>query len=284
MSFTDDIRTGLKGTYGALIRLILINCIIFLAVNVTIGVLLLSDNGDLASGISSLLNLPAHPDKIPFRFWTIFTYMFVHYDFFHLLSNMLWLWFLGKMFSDFLGGARLNAVYILGGLTGAVFFIAVSNMIPAFRNTTLVGASAGVMAVVVAIATYQPDARVYPFGFSMKLKWLALISFILTTLLDLTSNTGGKAAHLGGALFGMLYGYQIRKNSSFLSGFSGLFSRSKLRVEYSKSKLRNDDVYNMSRAAIRKRVDEILDKISRSGYDSLNKEEKEFLQKNHDKF
>jgi copper oxidase (laccase) domain-containing protein len=163
----------------------------------------------------------------------------------------------------------------------------VENLIPGgSESPPLVGASAGVMAIVVAVAAYSPDYMMFPFGFGMKLKWLALISFILTSVIDLTANTGGKVAHIGGAIFGMIYGTQLRVGKNFLEKFMNIFryKSGKLRIEHSRSRLSDDRVYNDTKISIRKQVDEILDKISRSGYDSLTREEKAFLQKNHDKF
>jgi hypothetical protein len=212
--------------------------------------------------------------------------MFVHFDFFHLLGNMLMLYFLGRVFCDLLGGARMTGVYLIGGICGGIVFIAVENLLGQAQNHYLEGASAGVMAIVIAAAAFRPDYLIYPFGFQMRLKWLAFIAFIFTSLIDLTENTGGKVSHIGGAIFGFIYGTQLRHGKNFMGAFMNLFKlkKSKLRVEYSRSQRVDDTVYNERKVSIRKQVDEILDKISRSGYDSLNKDEKEFLQKNHDKF
>lgn len=290
MSITRDIRIALKGTYGALIRLIFINFVVFIVLNIIISILGLYGlfQSEAYSLVSDYTDLPAKTSTLLVRFWTLFTYMFVHYGFMHILSNMLWLYFLGRVFSDLLGGARMIGTYIIGGLCGGILFVVLSNIIPNQLNGQLEGASAGVMAIVVAAAAYSPDYLMYPFGIQMKLKWLALISFLLTSVLDLTSNTGGKVAHIGGAIFGIIYGTQLRTGRNSLEGFMKLFRFKKntgnLRVEHSRSRRVSDEVYNQSKASLKKGVDEILDKISRSGYDSLTKAEKEFLQKNHDKF
>lgn len=280
---------ALRGTYGALARLIIINVAVFLTLNIVINILILRSGGDwqdFHDVISRWTDLPSDIHLFLPRIWTFFTYMFVHYGLMHIISNMIIFYFLGRIFSDLLGGARLTAVYILGGLIGGITFVALYNLF--FKgNAGLEGASAGVMAVVVAVGSYSPDYIVFFFRTPVKLKWVALIAFVLTTLLDLADNAGGKFAHLGGALFGFIYGTQMRLGKKFLEGFTSLFrfkGRSNLRVEHSRSARANDELYNTSKASLRKRVDEILDKISRSGYDSLTKEEKEFLSKNHDKF
>lgn len=276
----------MKGTYGALIRLIIINVVVYLVANIVISLLAVSENYGAEETISDYINLPADLHHLLPRFWTLFSYMFVHYGFMHLLSNMLWLYFLGRIFSDLLGGARLIGTYIIGGLCGGILFVAVENFIPNGTNAVLEGASAGVMAIVVGVAAYSPDFMMFPFGVAMKLKWVAAISFVLTSLIDLQLNMGGKVAHIGGALFGIIYGTRLRTGRNFMEGFMKIFRVGKkpLRVEYSRSKKGNDEVYNQSKSFLKKRVDEILDKISRSGYDSLTRDEKEFLQKNHDKF
>jgi membrane associated rhomboid family serine protease len=292
MSITRDIRIALKGTYGALFRLIVINVVIFIALNIIVSVLQLYGYGPKEAElmVADYTDLPAPLQVLLIRFWTLFTYMFVHFGFMHILSNMLWLYFLGKVFSDLMGGARMIGTYIIGGLCGGLLFIAFSNFVPGQLNTELEGASAGVMAIVIAAAAYSPDFMMYPFGFPMKLKWLALISFLLTSVVNLTDDTGGKIAHIGGAIFGIIYGTQMRTGAKFMEGFMNLFrfksfkKNGPLRVEHTRSARGNDEIYNQNKVAVRKRVDEILDKISRSGYDSLTKEEKTFLQKNHDKF
>jgi membrane associated rhomboid family serine protease len=287
MSIFRDLRIGLNGSNGALIRLIFINCVVFLAANIIMNIFDDTAGANPELVVSPWLNLPSNLSVFPGRFWTLFTYMFVHYDIRHLLSNMLWLYYLGRIFSNTLGGARMTAVYILGGLSGGLLFLVIDNLLPRGGHSELIGASAGVMAIVVGIAAYSPDALIYPFGIAMRLKWLALIAFVITSLIDLSANTGGKVSHIGGAVFGFLYGTQLRRGKKFLEGFSRLFrfKSRHLRVEYStRSQRSNDELYNMTKTSIRKRVDEILDKISRSGYDSLSKDEKEFLKENHDKF
>ncbi len=287
MSITRDIQTALRGNNGALFRLIIINISVCLIVNILVSVFAINGELNGETIIADFITLPASLDHLLYRFWTILTYMFVHFGFMHLIGNMLWLYFLGRVFCDLLGSARMTGVYLIGGVCGGILYIAIENMITNNpEGSHLEGASAGVMAIVIAAAAFRPDYMMFPFGFAMKLKWLALISFILTSLIDLNANTGGKVAHIGGALFGFIYGTQMRHGKKFLEGFTNLFriKKSNLRVEYSRSQRVDDTVYNERKLSIRKQVDEILDKISRSGYDSLNKEEKDFLQKNHDKF
>ena len=287
MSITRDIQNALRGSNGALWRLIIINVAVCLLLNILVNIMAVSGDMFFGDVLTDYLTLPATLSDLPSRFWTLATYMFVHFDFMHLIGNMLMLYFLGRIFCDLLGGARMTAVYLLGGVCGGLVFILVENLVPPDNiRHYLEGASAGVMAIVVAVAAYSPEYMTFPFGRPLKLKWLALIVFIISSLIDLTENTGGKVSHIGGAIFGLIYGTQLRHGKRFMDGFAGVFKskRKNLRVEYSRSRIANDEAYNASKASLRRQVDEILDKISRSGYDSLTKDEKEFLQKNHDKF
>ncbi|MFM2017811.1 MAG: hypothetical protein RL007_1467 [Bacteroidota bacterium] len=277
MSIINDLKTQLRGSYRSVVILLIINISAFLLANILIHLSGMS-KVSVADFIATTLCVPGKFSEFITHFWTLFTYMFLHVDIWHLISNMLWLWFLGRVFSDLIGNKKLMFVYIVGGLVGGLTYLITSAIVPTLQFSVLLGASGSVMAIVVASARVAPDYKVYPFGIPLALKWLALISFILTTVLDLSVNTGGKAAHIGGALFGLMYGYSL-KSGNFLSG---LFTRkSHLKVAHSRL---TDEEYNKRNISIRKRTDEILDKISRSGYDSLSRDEKNFLKQNHDKF
>lgn len=288
MSITRDIQNALRGSNGAMFRLLIINIAICIILNILVSVLTLGGDPFAELTLTDYISLPADLNQFLPRFWTLVTYMFVHFDFMHLIGNMLMLYFLGRVFCDLLGGARMTGVYIVGGICGGLIFIAVENMLGVAHGHYLEGASAGVMAIVVAAAAFRPDYTLFLMLLNkpIKLKWVALIAFVFSSLIDLTENTGGKVSHIGGAIFGFIYGTQLRHGRNFMGGFMNLFKlkKSKLRVEYSRSQKADDLVYNERKLSIRKQVDEILDKISRSGYDSLNKDEKDFLQKNHDKF
>jgi membrane associated rhomboid family serine protease len=231
-----------------------------------------------------------------FRPWTVITYMFVHLDFFHVFFNMLMLWFSGRLFMDLLGGKRLVGNYLLGGLAGWLFYALAYNYIPGIRGqgdgSDILGASASVMAVFIGIAAYRPDMVVSLLIFGeVRLKWIALIYLVL----DLVSirqgnNSGGHLAHVGGALYGYLAATQLKKGSDWSGAFmdqlqriGSLFTRRKgprLRLEkmdHRKVRVLQDSDFNATKRAKEERVNAILDKISRSGYDSLSKEEKDFL-------
>lgn len=283
MSFKRDLQQVLAGSYAWLTRLILANVLVFIVLNILVHLVFMTSK-DSADAVKLAVVMPTDIRELGPRFWTIFSSMFVHFDFWHLLGNMIWLYFGGRLMSDYLNGQRLLITYLIGGLSGSVLLLLAAMVFPAVLGNGIAwGASSAAIAVVICIAAYMPDLPVRLFGvWEIRLKYIALISFLMVTVIDLSANTGGKIGHLGGAIWGFIYGTQLRRNPKFMSSISGFFrkreKKSKLRVEHRRA---TDDIdYNASKLAIRKRIDEILDKISRSGYDSLSKDEREFLHKN----
>ena len=223
------------------------------------------------------LLLPSYLPKLAIRFWTPLTYMFMHAGVFHILFNMLWLYWIGQIFEEYLGNKRTIGLYILGGLTGALFFIAAYNLFPFFSEvvtgSTVVGASASVMAIIVATATLLPD---YSLNLMLlgpvKLKWIAIFYVVLDFLSIAGPNAGGEFAHLGGALFGFIYIKQLQRGNDWIGAITGIFKpKSKMKVV-----AKNSD-RNSPGKPRQDEIDRILDKISQTGYDSLNKQEKEIL-------
>ena len=214
--------------------------------------------------------------------------MFTHKDIWHILFNMLWLYSFGRIFLEYLDGRKLVAVYLLGGLSGALVYILSFNIFPAFASvvadSVAIGASASVMAIVIAIAAYVPDYTVQLFLFGrIKIKYLALGIFILTSVMDFSVNSGGKLAHIGGAIFGYFYTINLRHGRDMGKGFIHILDffvtmfkpRPKLKVTH--KKVATEYEYNKIKVEHQKLINSILDKISKGGYDSLTKEEKETL-------
>lgn len=277
MSFLDDLKNSFRSG-NVLTSLIVVNVIVFVIANILVYGF---DSGKWAGYIA----LPGIFGELLYRPWTLITYMFLHIELGHIFWNMLWLYFLGRIFSDLIGSRRLFWVYLLGGISGGVLFLIV-NTVAGFNNP-LLGASAGVMAVVVAVSAFAPNYIVHLFLFGpVRLKYIALVMFLITSVLYFQENMGGKVAHIGGALFGLIYGLQYKRGTDLAKGFgnmsgriSDILSRKKkspLRVTHSKRKM-TDEEYNASKVVEQQMVDAILDKISRSGYDSLSKKEKEIL-------
>jgi membrane associated rhomboid family serine protease len=296
----DEIKASFKS--GSIItRLIYINLAVFILVNLlnVIGVLTgLNAYGDV---VIDYLAVPAFLENLIRRPWTIITYMFLHKGFLHILFNLLILYWFGKIFLHYLVEKQLLSVYILGGISGAILFILFYNVSPAFTDflpvSKALGASASIMAIVIAISVYAPNYSInLLFIGPVKLKYIALIYVVLDFLQIAGPNAGGHLAHLGGALFGYIYTRQLQRGKDISTGFNRTVDsvvayiapgkRRKFRVSYknpSKARRMNDMDYNKAKAESQEEVDRILDKIAESGYDSLTKREKDLLFKMKDK-
>lgn len=250
-----------------------INIIVFLVINlIALAEFLSTRQSPIAGIITNALSVPSSLTDLPSRFWTIFTYMFVQRDFFHILFNLLWLYWMGMIFMDFLNKRQFFFTYIFGGILGAIIYLIAYNTIPAFTNLSsfLLGSSASVMAIVIATATLVPDftIRLLLFG-TVKLKYLALAYFVLDIIGMGGGNPGGSIAHIGGAIAGFIFIKQLQSGRD-LSNF--LKRKPKLKV------VKNGPIYGSGKAEPdQETIDSILDKISKSGYDSLSKTEKELL-------
>ncbi len=285
---------------NVLSRLILINTVIFLLTAVVHLVTWLSgipEQSNLTL-LGSYLALPSGLSQLASKPWTLFTYMFLHEGFLHWLFNMIMLYFGGILFTEYLSQRKLLMTYLFGGLAGAVFFVLAFNFFPAFaairQNAVALGASASILAIIVAISTYVPDYTVHLFLLGkVKLKWIA-VAFVLLDLLSIPSNNpGGHIAHIGGALWGFVWALSLRRGNDFLRIFDGIKMPE---IDPKKRKYRKfdtsrpvsghpftDEEYNRKRAASQAEIDKILDKISKSGYSSLTKAEKELLFKSSNK-
>ncbi|MCH2033461.1 MAG: rhomboid family intramembrane serine protease [Tenacibaculum sp.] len=216
--------------------------------------------------------------------WSIITYGFLHADFFHLLSNCIWLYIFGRLFSEYFTPKQLLNFYLLGTIFGGVFFMIAMNYFPAFNsiNHLLVGASAGVSAIIIGTATYIPNYELKIPLINVFIKvWHLAAFFVLMDLISLAgSNGGGHFAHLGGALFGFLYVNQSsNKEIEFFSSFKKWFKRDKknLKTVYKSDNPKPRRTDTNRKSDNQQRIDAILDKIGKSGYDALTKEEKDFL-------
>lgn len=288
----DDLKTFFsKG--NILSRLIIINAIVWILVKVTFVVLLLYKIPEEHTGSALLryLAVPAYLPSLIERPWTVFTYMFLHFDFLHILFNMLWLYWFGRIFLSYLSQRKLLFTYIAGGVSGALLYIFFYNFFPLFEESLgtsmALGASASVMAIVMGISFYVPNHSIQLiFIGNVRILYLALILFILDFFAISGTNSGGHIAHIGGALFGFFYVTFLRKmpysggnRFGFARTFSNFVRKNRMKTAYHSRTHRpvSDEEYNASRAERQSRIDRILDKISKGGYDSLTKEEKDYL-------
>ncbi len=224
-----------------------------------------------------------------FKPYTLITHMFVHVEVFHVLFNMVLLYFMGKLFLNYFSSKQLFGLYILGGLLGAASLLIITNLSPLFSNSGVAyGASAAVMAISIGIIAYTPNTTVNLFGmFPVKLMWIGIFYVVSDLVSFYDSNTGGHLAHLAGAGAGYWFAAAFKQGKDITAGINkiidsivGLFKRQpKMKVVYSQEKVRKmtDEQYNVHQKVTQAEIDSILDKISASGYSSLTQREKDIL-------
>lgn len=295
MTIFDEIKQSYKQG-SVLHKLIYINVAVFLALHIGVIFLVLLNKIGRTQSITEILYYLAIPSDLQAlvrKPWTIITYMFTHGFLYHILFNLLILYWFGRFFIEEFGTKKLLGIYLLGGISGALLFVVFYNVFPFFEEvreqSIATGASASVMAIVIAVATAVPDRRMHLVLIGpVKIIYLALIIFVTSTILDFTDNTGGKIAHIGGALAGFLFAHYFRRGKDITRGFdrfmdrffdffrTGIFQgRKKMKVTYKRPA--DDFEYNKQKAKEQAEIDRILDKISQGGYDSLSKTEKEKL-------
>ncbi len=251
-----------------------INAAVFVVVSLlTVLFFLTGNKGVIDSLINQYFAFPSASGLWLTRCYTILTYQFFHADFFHILFNMLWLYWMGQIFADFVKPRQFHFVYLGGGIIGAIFFAFIFNLIPVFQpsanNATLIGSSAAVMAIFTAAATLVPNYNLrLMFVGDVKIKYLLLVYILLDLIGTTQINAGGSLSHLGGAFFGFIYVKLLQSGTDLSTIFK---AKPKLRVVKNESPKKSQNMVNQ------KEVDAILDKISKSGYNQLSKDEKDTL-------
>lgn len=231
---------------------------------------------DLNSSLPAFIRAP----------WGLFTSIFTHEQFGHLLFNMLFLYFSGRFFEQYFSRKKLWLTYLFGGICGGILELLANNLFPALQGTNVVilGASGSIMAIFTALAFYQPNLQVQLFGiFPIRIYFLALF-FLFKDLINIgTDDQIAHFAHLGGALFGLLSIQKMHSSKNILTRLEGFFNRikglftAKKQPKNTRTRFKTDEEFNVEKRQKQERMDEILDKISQSGYDSLTKAEKDFL-------
>ena len=223
--------------------------------------------------------------------WSLITYSFLHGGIFHILWNMYILYVAGRIVLNLFDGKRFLNIYFLGVILGGLLFLLSYNIFPTLVgiNASLIGASAGVMAVLIFVCTYIPNQEVRLIFFNVKLWQIGLFVVLMDLVqIPLGGNVGGRIAHLGGALLGYVYARQLYKGtdigegfSKFVDGIANLFKKSEkkspLKTVYRKQRPSTSTSAKYDKQTQQKKIDAILDKISKSGYESLSKAEKDFL-------
>lgn len=287
----EDIKNFFKQK-SLLSRLILINVVVFLFVNI-INLFLWLFQADTSSetGLTPIVEwfaVPSNLELLIMKPWTLLTYMFLQENFFHLFFNMLVLYFGGQIFLEYLNQKKLLWMYIWGGISGGLLYVISYNYFPVFENAVIssvaIGASASVLAILVAIAAYVPNYYVHLMIFGrIRLKYLAIILVVMDLISIQGGNPGGHIAHIGGALWGFLYILLLKKgfDLSKLFNFSSYKVKRGPKRSYTNPNFKkrpvSDEEYNRRSTTKQKEIDKILEKISKSGYASLSKSEKEKL-------
>ena len=286
----EEFRNAFQKPNNAHVQLIIINVAVFLTLAFLYVFSTVSGLKPFFDILHSQFSIPPQFVEFITRPWTIFTYAFAHSltDIFHILFNMLALYWFGKLFIEYLGSDKLIALYVLGALAAGTVYLLFFNTIPFFKERSafdgMVGASGAVFAVMVAAATLLPNYTFFLlFLGPVKIKYIAAVYLVISFLGTVGSNAGGNIAHLGGALMGFIYIKQLQIGVNWggwititLDWFKGLFSsRPKVKVTYRKAEPKKPSV-SFSKAS-QEEIDVILDKISDRGYESLSKDEKEKL-------
>jgi len=290
MAFIDDIkRTYLQGSM--LMRIIIINVGVFVLLHVlTLGAMLFNQPGD---SVLRWVEMPSDLGQLLTHPWTVLTYMFAHYNLLHILFNMLWLYWLGRIFMEYFSPKQLTGVYLLGGLGGAVLYLLAYNLLPYFDGVerSLIGASASVIAIVVAAAVYAPDYKIGLLFFGeVPLKWIAIVTVAIDILGLDAGNLGTNIAHIGGALVGAAYSLRIKRGhditrpiNAVIDAFVGLFNGRSLCLPRfghhqdagpQTAEQRTEQPHRPADTVSEEELDAILKKLKATGYDALTDEEK----------
>lgn len=286
-SILDDIKNAFRNGDNALVQLILLNVLVFAILHIAVVIDFFSKSDTLSAFLQNNLYMPAHVDAFLQKPWTLITYYFSHMGLLHILFNMLFLYWFGRIVHEFIGNKRVVSLYILGGIAGGLTYLILFNTLEAYRDMSgsmMLGASASVYAIVVGAATLVPEYRIYLiFLGPVKIKYIAAFHIFISFIGIAGPNAGGNLAHLGGAVLGYIFIRQLRRGNDIgkpvtatLNWAKNLFkAKPKIKVSYSAPGKKTPPAKASDPS--QEEIDVILDKISQSGYESLTKEEKQKL-------
>lgn len=294
---------------STLMKIIWVNIGVFILLRLTAIICIFAGDPDFINTIMAYVQLPSSLPLLLRRPWTLITYMFAQYDVLHILFNLLWLYWFGTLFMMVATRRQLFALYLLGGLGGALLFLLSYALLPAFayRSAMLIGSSASVIAIVTATAILMPDFRMHLLLIgSISLKWIAIATIALVLIGVTGSNAGGEIAHIGGVAVGTLYGLRMKRGHDITRPFNQAFdSMANLWNRFAATvtgsftaprprKTPKTDIRTQATASAgsprptsanrpqctqsdREELDKILDKIKKSGYSALTPEERQRL-------
>jgi len=277
----EDFKSAWSKDDNGLVKIILINVIVFVTISILEVFITLSGGGFIIKTLINKLMLPASFTSFILQPWSLISYFFLHLSFGHILWNMLFLYWFGKIIHDNIGNNALISLYVLGGIVGGLSYMALFNIIPFYQDrisdSLMLGASAGVFSIVAGSATLLPNYTFYLlFLGPVRIKYIALF-YILLSFLDITgSNAGGEIAHLGGALIGYLFIRQLQNGVNMGEGIINILNFFNKKTP-SKVENKRPSRVDKEETISQDEIDKILDKISESGYSSLSKSEKDKL-------
>lgn len=279
------IKGNYDNKYAAVIQIIMVNIILFTLLVIAVFILFLFKQHSWLEKLLIHFYLPSQFSEFITHPWSIISFQFLHSlnNPFHILFNLLWLYWFGRIFNFYFGNYRVWFLYLVGGIMGGILFMLFYNVFPVFEGqvTYLIGASAGVTAIVIALATYLPNFEVFTLLGPIKLKWIAFITIILDFAMAPNGfNSGGHIAHLGGALFGFFYIYFYQKGMDFALYFINFWKSNSYKPNFRMINFENKNTQKSSLSPEKpsqQEIDRILDKIAEHGYDKLTKEEKQTL-------
>lgn len=293
-------RFSLGQDDNALTWLIILVAMGFLIVNSVKIVMFMSGgevadaNVDFHTNVLPLFALSTDLSMLAHHPWTLLTYMFAHESVWHVVSSLLWLWAFGFILQDLSGNKQLFPLFLYGGLIGGIVFLISSNAIHNFANgplTLMMGSGASVMAIAVATTTLAPNFRLFPMINGGIPLWVVMVVYVAVDYATIATENGGTAlAHLSGGIFGYFYMVQLKKGNDWGSGMVRFFNWAKdlanPEKKYQDRDPKKDLYYKKEKEPFKvfprptqDRLDDILDKINQTGYESLSNEEKEFLKK-----
>lgn len=268
MELKDKLKYSLS-VMGQLQKLIVINIIFFIIPLLLNSFLWLFELKDMS--ILDYFVVEADIMSLIFKPWSLITYGFLHGSFSHLFWNMIMLFYFGNILVNYFGDKRLLNVFFNGILFGGIIYIISYNLFPVFTGVSskMIGSSAGVMAILFYITSYNPNHTIRFFFVNIKLLYIAVFLLLMDIIQIPVENSGGHIAHLGGALIGFLM-FRSFKGIDFVDIYTNLSTRK------NNKKIKRNKTFSGSNFD-QKKIDSILDKISESGYESLTKEEKNYL-------
>lgn len=291
-SFVEDLKVAWNRQNSGLSRLIIINVVVFIAISIISVVSKIGGFEAFYHALMGKIAIPSYLGEFAIEPWTLLSYSFTHEGFFHLLFNMLMLYWFGLLVGQFMGNNKLVALYLYGAIAGGLLYLLVYNTIPFFEinrpGVGMFGASASVYAIIAGIATLMPEYSVHLLIFGpVRLKYIAAITIFLSFIGTAGGNGGGNVAHLGGALMGFVFVAQLRRGHDWslpvarvAIWFENMFRRKpKMRVSHRNDRTgaSNPQGRGQSAPPSQEEIDRILDKISMHGYASLTTEEKQTL-------